>query len=64
MDFLVQLINVLIISTDTNVKNRKQPCLVYSDLGTSRAAAVVIGYLVYSQRLPIEVWFICLKLVN
>ena len=55
MDFLVQLINVLIISTDTNVKNRKHPCLVYSDLGISRASAVVIGYLVYSQRLPIEV---------
>lgn len=41
--------------TDTNVKNRKQPCLVYSDLGISRAAAIVIAYLVYSQRFTTEV---------
>ena len=50
--------------TDTNIKNRKQPCLVYSDLGLSRSAAVVIAYLVYSQRLSLEVCTVLLNIIK
>jgi serine/threonine/tyrosine-interacting-like protein 1 len=39
---------------DTNILNQKKACLVYSDLGISRSAAVVIAYLVYSQRLTLQ----------
>ncbi|CAF0771303.1 unnamed protein product [Brachionus calyciflorus] len=39
---------------DVNVKNRKQPCLVFSDLGISRSAAIVIAYLIYSEKLTLE----------
>lgn len=39
---------------DSNIKDRKNPCLVFSNLGISRSAAIVIAYLVYSQRLTIE----------
>jgi protein-tyrosine phosphatase len=43
---------------DTNIKNRKQPCLVYSNLGISRSAAFVLAYFVYSERLTVEVIFL------
>ena len=40
---------------DNNIKDKKSPCLVYSDLGISRSAAIIIAYLVYSERLTIMV---------
>ena len=46
--------------SDTNIKNRKQPCLVFSNLGISRAAAIIIAYLVYSERIPVEVIYLIL----
>ena len=39
---------------DVNVRNRKQPCLIFSELGVSRAAAVVIAYLVFSEKISVE----------
>lgn len=53
-DYIEDVCNFL----DTNIKNRKQPCLVYSDMGISRSAAFVIAYLVYSERLSTEEAFV------
>lgn len=41
--------------SETNIKNLKQPCLVFSKLGISRAAAAIIAYFVYSERLDVKV---------
>jgi hypothetical protein len=58
IDGLIYVFNLMFnLFIDTNIRNRKQPCLVYSHLGLSRSAAVVIAYLVYSQRLSLEVCF-------
>ncbi len=40
---------------DNSIKDRKVPCLVYSNLGISRSAAIVIAYIVFSEKLSIKV---------
>jgi len=37
------------------IKDRKQACLVYSEKGLSRSAAIVISYLIYLNRLTVQV---------
>ncbi|RNA45220.1 dual specificity phosphatase, partial [Brachionus plicatilis] len=49
-EYLQEALNFM----DVNIKNRKQPCLVFSDLGISRSAAIVIAYLVYSDKMSIN----------
>lgn len=39
---------------DTNINDKKSPCLVFSNLGISRSAAIIIAYLVYKERLSTE----------
>lgn len=39
---------------DNNIKDRKCPCLIYSNLGISRSAAIVIAYMIYSERLTLD----------
>lgn len=50
-DYLQEICNFI----DSSVKDRKVPCIVYSNLGISRSAAIIIAYMVYSQRMSVKV---------
>lgn len=49
-DYLLEICNFI----DSSIKDRKVPCLVYSNLGISRSAAIIIAYMVYSKRLSVK----------